>query len=135
MKNREWVKDAACRGMGPQFFFPEIGDAHTVKGALEICNGNRQQAPCPVREQCLQYALTFSDDDDRYGVFGGLVPHRRSEMRKERRRNEAAAEATRNSELKLLLDLVHEAFTEHENRRVAEKAEKRRRTLELRKQD
>lgn len=133
MKNRDWMKHAECRGMGPTFFFADVGDVHTIRTAMEVCNGTNDTSPCPVKDQCLEYALSFSDDDDRYGVFGGLVPHRRSEIRKERRRAETVAATKENSELKLLLDLVHEAVMEHESRRIVEKQAKYRSTIEAKK--
>jgi WhiB family redox-sensing transcriptional regulator len=79
------MKRASCRGYPPNIFFP--GDPngknfHDKRGltrtkaafALTICER------CPVRAECLTYALKHYDDkymptDD--GVWGGTVPWER----------------------------------------------------------
>ena len=59
-REREWIKDAACRGMDPNIFFPERGDNGTVKLAKSICNG------CSVTKQCREYG-----EMERHGFWGG----------------------------------------------------------------
>ena len=63
-----WQADALCSQTDPEAFFPDKGGS--TKQAKKVC------AACPVREQCLQYAI---DNSERYGVWGGL-------SEKERRR-------------------------------------------------
>lgn len=56
-----WHRDAACRGLDPEVFFTERGERTDAPKA--ICAG------CPVRVECLEYAL---DNREPIGVWGGL---------------------------------------------------------------
>ncbi len=61
-----WHKDAACRGMGPELFFPERG--HSTEEAKKIC------ATCPVVDECWEYA---SENRERFGIWGGSADRSR----------------------------------------------------------
>ncbi|WP_223166457.1 WhiB family transcriptional regulator [Nonomuraea sp. SYSU D8015] len=66
-----WEARSACRGADGEIWFPisETGDNPQVKVARRICRG------CPVREACLNYALTTRQA---HGIWGGLTsPERR----------------------------------------------------------
>ncbi len=56
-----WRRDAVCRGMDPDLFFPERGEAADL--AVATC------ARCAVREECFAYALAHGE---KFGVWGGL---------------------------------------------------------------
>jgi len=75
-----WRQRAACRGMGPEPFFPrgeaEEEAAHQVAAAKSVCAG------CHVRLHCLTYALAAHVD---HGVWGGLTPSERAGLRRSRR--------------------------------------------------
>ena len=78
-----WRHLAACRGADPDIFFPPSEDnpkdrrrLDMYNAALEIC------ADCPVRNACLEAALSVPQADDGYGVFGGMTPEARRNMRK-----------------------------------------------------
>lgn len=68
----EWMGRAACGGMDPDLFFPARGK----RAPVEVC------ADCPVRGDCLDYALTLEDEEAgaRHGVFGGLTPQARAKV-------------------------------------------------------
>lgn len=70
-----WWLDAACRGLTTaerdDIFFPSRGA--DVGRAKTICGG------CPVRAECLDYALTHSE---RFGVWGGLSERERRRIRR-----------------------------------------------------
>ena len=98
MTIQDWREHARCRGIGPDLFFSERGEAQTQNTAMAICNGatfhkNDETGmsykegidPCPVRDECLEFALGFDYDED-FGIFGGTTPGRRREIRKERTR-------------------------------------------------
>ena len=70
----DWTKRALCAEVDPDLFFPEIGD--DVAGAKRICKA------CDVKEECLKYSL---DNDERFGVWGGLSEHNRRKLRAERK--------------------------------------------------
>jgi len=73
-EDKTWQKNGNCRGMNPDFFFPERGAS--TKEAKAVCVG------CPVKEQCLEYALRNSE---KFGIWGGLSERERRRIRRTRR--------------------------------------------------
>ncbi|MGA1589116.1 MAG: WhiB family transcriptional regulator [Ilumatobacteraceae bacterium] len=69
-----WIKRGACRGEPLEFFFPPSGRRPTQ--ALEIC------ARCPVRADCLEYALA---NHQHWGVWGGMTERQRFDEKRRRR--------------------------------------------------
>jgi WhiB family redox-sensing transcriptional regulator len=68
-----WIDRAACRTLPISWWFPESADdVRTANKALAVCQR------CDVRTECLQFAL---DNDDRHGIFGGLYPYQRYQMK------------------------------------------------------
>jgi len=64
-----WMADASCKGLPSGLFHPSDGDNHTAYEAKRIC------AACPVKQTCLDFAITNSE---RSGIWGGLnLPERR----------------------------------------------------------
>ena len=61
-----WRELAACRGTDLEVFFPGRGE--TAGPARQVCAG------CPVRQPCLDYAIT---NRIAYGVWGGLTERER----------------------------------------------------------
>jgi WhiB family transcriptional regulator, redox-sensing transcriptional regulator len=60
----DWTDQAACRGINPDLFYPEHGEAgSTATHAKQVCAG------CAVRTECLDYALANAEQ---YGIWGGL---------------------------------------------------------------
>mgnify|MGYP003340166877 CR=1 FL=1 len=95
----DWRTQARCRGLGPNLFFSDKGEAQTQATAMMICHGAQftnsdttgleltdTGQPCPVRHDCLEYALRFDSDED-YGIFGGTTPSERRLIRRERNKN------------------------------------------------
>lgn len=73
--NNDWLQDAACKGMDTEIFFPERGDkAGHIKKARATCK------ECPVRQQCLDFALSFEIDN--FGIFGGYTATQRRGIRR-----------------------------------------------------
>lgn len=74
--NLTWRQKAACRGVDPEIFYPvsdeDAGPAKSICGA------------CPVREACLEYALTTRERD---GVWGGATERERRRMIRQRRKS------------------------------------------------
>jgi WhiB family transcriptional regulator, redox-sensing transcriptional regulator len=64
--DRAWMLEAKCLDADPEAFFPEKGGS--TREAKRIC------AACPVREECLDYALS---NDERFGIWGGLSERER----------------------------------------------------------
>ena len=65
-----WRKLAACRGTDLEVFFPERGES--AGPARQVC------ARCPVREPCLDYAIS---NRIAYGIWGGLTERERRALR------------------------------------------------------
>lgn len=68
---RDWQDDAVCSQTDPESFFPEKGGS--TKEAKKIC------LTCPVRNDCLQYAL---DHDERFGIWGGYSERERRRLKR-----------------------------------------------------
>ena len=66
-----WAARARCADEDPEIFFPPGDDPATE--ARQICS------QCPVRDECLAYAL---DAGEQYGIWGGLDPAERRALRR-----------------------------------------------------
>ncbi len=71
-----WDIEAGCRSVDPEVFFPDRPHDHAL-AAKAICRG------CPVRPQCLEFALDARLD---HGVWGGLTEVERRSLRRSRQR-------------------------------------------------
>lgn len=79
MSKELWVEAATCRSIGTSVFYPEIGETWTE--AIKVC-----QTSCPVRLQCLDYAMRCEIGaavQQRHGVYGGLKPYARRKLEAE----------------------------------------------------
>lgn len=73
-----WQEDALCAQVGPEpFFLPQGGSAEEAR---LICGH------CDVRGECLEFAI---ENEEEFGVWGGLTTGERRKLIKER---EAARE-------------------------------------------
>lgn len=68
-----WARRAACAGTDPELWFPNQGAPDAQ--AKAICDS------CPVRQQCLDYALRW---DIQFGMWGGLSTRERRRLRRKR---------------------------------------------------
>ena len=85
MEYSRWWELAACRSVDPELFFPvsEIGPARQqVATAKAVCDA------CPVRQMCLDYALSTRQA---HGVWGGLTVEERRVVSARRDRELIAA--------------------------------------------
>ncbi|WP_328484809.1 WhiB family transcriptional regulator [Streptomyces sp. NBC_00377] len=82
----EWLRAAACVGEDPELFFP-VGT--TGPALREATAAKRVCARCPVRGECLSYALGTAQTS---GVWGGTGEEERTELLRT-----ARYEATRRS--------------------------------------
>lgn len=70
-----WREDAACRNTNPDLFFPvgkTIDAVEETSAAIALCRR------CPVREQCLEYAMVTNQRD---GIWGAMSEDDRRRMR------------------------------------------------------
>lgn len=68
----DWRQKAVCIGMPIEMFYQP---KKTPKVVREMCNG------CPVKEECLDYALKYEP----HGFFGGETAESRKVIRRERK--------------------------------------------------
>lgn len=66
----KWMERGACRDMDPETFFPSRGEVVDI--TIAICRR------CPVREQCLAYAI---DNRIHHGIWGGRSERERRRMK------------------------------------------------------
>lgn len=72
----DWRDRATCRAEDPELFFP-IG---TTGSALkQIDRAKSVCRHCPVRQECLGFALTTGQDE---GIWGGLADTERRSLRR-----------------------------------------------------
>jgi WhiB family transcriptional regulator, redox-sensing transcriptional regulator len=77
-----WRERAACLGAATDLFFP-VGAAGAAGGAADETRRARQIcASCPVRQQCLAYALASGQQ---YGIWGGSDEQERRRLRRKLR--------------------------------------------------
>ncbi len=69
----QWMAEGNCAEKPPSLFFPSDGVG--VEVAKRVCGD------CPVREQCLEYALENRID---HGVWGGTSERERRRILKAR---------------------------------------------------
>jgi WhiB family transcriptional regulator, redox-sensing transcriptional regulator len=67
-----WQERALCAQTDPEAFFPEKGGS--TREAKRVC------VSCEVRVECLEYAL---EQDERFGIWGGLSERERRRLKKE----------------------------------------------------
>ncbi len=79
----EWFDQARCMGMDIEVFYGEEEDQQE-RGShrpyllpAEVAQAKAMCRDCPVREQCLEYAL---DNDERHGIWGGLTTKERRKL-------------------------------------------------------
>lgn len=78
-----WHEGALCSQVDPELFFPSTGrhGINTAAEAKRVC-GSPKLPNCPVREQCLEYALRTSQE---FGIWGGMALKERKEEKRRRR--------------------------------------------------
>lgn len=69
----KWMANAACHGIGDMFYVENNADESLALAAKRVC------ALCPVRLECLSYAL---ERNERWGIWGGATASERMKMRK-----------------------------------------------------
>jgi WhiB family redox-sensing transcriptional regulator len=72
---QHWRQYARCLGADPDLFYPVNDEA--AEPAKAIC------AICPVREPCLEHAITAREKE---GVWGGLTERERRRLIRQRRK-------------------------------------------------
>lgn len=81
----DWMERAACAGLADSTndpWFPPVGNAKAkTEMARRICGH------CPVREECLNYAIEGRIE---HGLWGGLTRNERRKVMRDRRDQQSA---------------------------------------------
>lgn len=72
----DWRYSAACRDVDPELFYPAGTDGPAL---LQIAKAKTVCRHCPVRAQCLAWAMANSE---LYGVWGGMSEDERYALRR-----------------------------------------------------
>jgi WhiB family transcriptional regulator, redox-sensing transcriptional regulator len=80
-----WAERGACRHSDPELFFPVADRGPALR---QLAKAKRVCERCPVRVQCLEYAL---QSGQRFGVWGGASEEERRLMRRRRIRRRQPA--------------------------------------------
>ena len=84
--SEEWREFGSCRKLDTNMFFP-IGQ--TGEAEIKIARAKNVCVPCPVRQQCLEFAITTNQE---YGVWGGHSEEERRVVRRQWRASRRAAQ-------------------------------------------
>lgn len=76
MRSEQWRNLARCKGKITNDFYPELGVKGAAKQVREMKMFCRE---CSVILDCLSYAL---ENDEQFGIWGGMTPKERSKIRK-----------------------------------------------------
>ena len=71
LDDQPWRIDAICAQTDPESFYPE--KSGSTRDAKAVC------ASCTVSAECLDYAI---DNDERFGIWGGLSERERRQIKK-----------------------------------------------------
>jgi WhiB family redox-sensing transcriptional regulator len=86
-----WRVGAACRTFDIYLFFGADGERQPERDRREA-QAKKVCAGCPVRRQCLDYAIT---NPEKHGIYGGLTEDERaSEKRRRARRASSRSEVS-----------------------------------------
>lgn len=80
-----WRSAGACLSADPDLFFPI---SSTGPAERQIARAKRICAGCPVRRECLEFALSSNQI---HGIWGGTTADDRQRERRRQRRAAAAA--------------------------------------------
>lgn len=71
-----WASQGACQRSDPELFFPVTP---TGPAAVQIAQAKDVCACCPVRRECLEFAL---ESGQKFGVWGGTTEDERRTLRR-----------------------------------------------------
>lgn len=72
--SEDWKENALCRGMDVSLFFPVHGHSKAHDKVKRIC------AKCPVKKECLEYAMDLSHDFQVVGLWAGTSQREREQV-------------------------------------------------------
>lgn len=101
---RDWRDQAVCSSEEvTQIFFP-VGV--TGQAAVQIEDAKAVCVECPVRQECLEYAITTNQE---YGIWGGTSEEERRVLRRKWRQEQRAQRNRIAAERKAARDALRQA--------------------------
>src|SRR4051812_10233099 len=88
LRRHQWQERAAGRGFGSDLFFERDNELRVVRARREDA-AKKVCASCPVRVECLRFAMS---GPEQFGVWGGTTRRERALRRRRRRRIAASSE-------------------------------------------
>ena len=80
LRDESWREDAQCNGVDTELFFPprdkDLYRSIAAKAKLH-CFGSNGRPECPVRVDCLLYAV---ETDEVHGIWGGMSHRERNAL-------------------------------------------------------
>lgn len=73
----DWYDSALCAQIDHDLFYGDAGRSDLTNTAKAVCEA------CPVKTECLDYALAVHPNSD-WGVWGGTTKRERAKLRRER---------------------------------------------------
>lgn len=83
MENYEWQQKGACVDVDTELFYLPYNARGEAK-RLQEAEAKAVCVTCPVREQCLEFALAT---EEQFGVWGGMTEDERAALLKKIKRN------------------------------------------------
>ncbi|HET7110158.1 MAG TPA: WhiB family transcriptional regulator [Gemmatimonadales bacterium] len=103
-----WQARSKCGGSRPALFYPEKGEGEdataVAQAAKSVCNGLDGQPACPVKQECLEFALQHHE---KFGVWGGRTERERNSLKRMRKKVNGVGRVVRQvkkSPLRQILD-------------------------------
>lgn len=76
-----WQDRGRCRDVGQELFYPPLERESARRRQSREAAAKAVCAPCPVRVECLTWAL---DSGEQYGVWGGMTERERDRLARRR---------------------------------------------------
>ena len=76
----EWQAGAACSPSTAELFFP-LGNYRDAKQKEQARRAKRICRDCPVVSECLEYALSNNLNETDDGIWGGMTPRERRNLK------------------------------------------------------
>lgn len=90
VRDESWRHKAVCKGEDTEYWFPPRNKDLYKKiadQAKTYCFGIDGKSPCPVRRECLWYAVSH---DEQHGIWGGMSHRERNALQRKWKKNYSA---------------------------------------------
>ena len=83
----DWQESAKCKGAKNSLFYGHTGSYTEPKmRPILLAALEKYCWVCPVKDECLEYAIATQPRGQEFGIWGGKTPKQRVAIRRNRRR-------------------------------------------------